>query len=196
MMTALRTATGTDRGYLRARPYHPGVPHPPSPDRLTVLTSADSPGYLDVRAGDAQGPQVATAFRTGGPGAAVIGTGEMVISAPHPAPAGSRRHIIGPDGAIRGYLEYRWQISPLRCVTALVDDQGVRAWTRERSALAAGLRRLSPWAPMPRTAVMMGQEEAGEVRAVPGGHCLTWEGERRLSRTQAALLVVALALPR
>ena len=45
-------------------------------------------------------------------------------------------------------------------------------------------------------AVMMGQEEVGEVRAVPGGHCLTWHGDRRLSRTRAALLVVALALPR
>jgi len=196
MMTALRTAAGTGRGYLRARPYHARVPHPPSPDRLTVLASPDSPGYLDVRAGDAHGPQVATTFRTGGPGAAVIGMGELVISAPHPAPAGSRRHIIGPDGAIRGYVEYRWQISPLRCVTALVDDQGVCAWTRERSALAAGLRRLTPRAPMPRTAVMMGQEEVGEVRAVPGGHCLTWGGDRRLSRTQAALLAVALALPR
>ncbi len=196
MMTALRTAAGTGRGYLRARPYHARVPHPPSPDRLTVLASPDSPGYLDVRAGDAHGPQVATTFRTGGPGAAVIGMGELVISAPHPAPAGSRRHIIGPDGAIRGYVEYRWQISPLRCVTALVDDQGVCAWTRERSALAAGLRRLTPRAPMPRTAVMMGQEEVGEVRAAPGGHCLTWGGDRRLSRTQAALLAVALALPR
>lgn len=195
MMMALRTATGMPRGYRRARPYHWHVRPDPSPDVLVVLRSPDVPGYLDVRAHRADGPRVASTFRTGGPGAACIGAGEMVIGAPHPAPAGSRRLLLGPDDAHRGYLEYRWQLSPARCVTALVDDDGVRAWTRERSGAAALLHRFVPQRTMPATAVMMGQEEVGEVAAIDGGYRLRWHGADRLPVTQAALLAVALGLP-
>ena len=120
----------------------------------------------------------------------------MIIGAPHPAPAGSRRLLIGPDDAHRGYLEFRWQLSLTRCVTALVDDQGVRAWTRERSAAAALVHRLLPQRTMPATAVMMGQDEAGEVAAIDGGYRLRWHGATRLAVTEAAVLAVALGLPR
>ncbi|MBM3697492.1 MAG: hypothetical protein FJW78_03290 [Actinobacteria bacterium] len=168
----------------------------PSPDTITVLRSTDSPGYLDLRAGTADGAQLATAFRTGGPGAATIGAGELIIGAPHPADAGSRRHIIGPDGGHRGYVEYRSRLSPTRCVTALVDDRGVRAWTRERSALGALLHRLLPASTMPDTAVIIGQDEAGDVSAVPGGYRLRWHGATRLSLRESALLALALGLPR
>lgn len=161
---------------------------------LVVLRSPDVPGYLDVRAHEPGGPRVASTFLTGGPGAACIGPGELVIGAPHPAPPGSRRLIIGPDGAHHGYLEYRWQLSVVRCVTALVDHHGVRAWTRERSAAAALLHRLAPQRTMPATAVMMGQDEAGDVAAVDGGYRLRWHGAERLPLTQAALLAVAMGL--
>lgn len=160
-----------------------------------VLRSPDVPGYLDVRAHGPDGPRVASTFRTGGPGAARIGAGELVIGAPHPAPPGSRRLLVGPDGTHHGYLEYRWQLSPVRCVTALVDRRGVRAWTRERSAIGAFVHRYGPWLTMPATAVMMGQDEAGEVAGVDGGYRLRWHGMMRLSLAEAALLAVALGLP-
>lgn len=168
----------------------------PSPDAITVLRSPDSPGYLDLRLGNADGAQLATAFRTAGPGAATIGDGELVIGAPHPADAGSRRHVIGPDGGHRGYIEYRSQLSPVRCVTALVGDDGVRAWTRERSAIGALVHRLRPMSTMPDTAVMIGQDEAGEVTAVPGGYRLRWHGATRLDLRDSALLALALGIPR
>lgn len=167
----------------------------PCPDVLVVLRSTDVPGYLDVRAHRPDGPRVASTFRTGGPGAARIGEGELVIGAPHPAPPGSRRLLIAPDDAHCGYLEYRWQLSPVRCVTALVDHDGVRAWTRERSAAGALVHRLLPRRTMPATAIMVGQDEAGEVASVDGGYRLRWHGAERLPLTQAALLAVALGLP-
>jgi len=168
----------------------------PCPDLLVVLRSPDVPGYLDVRAGAPDGPRVASTFRTAGPGAACIGAGEVVIGAPHPAAPGSRRLLVGPDGTHRGYLEYRWQLSPTRCVTALVTGDGVRAWTRERSGLAALVHRLLPQRTMPATAVLIGQDEAGEVASVDGGYRLRWHGARRLSLTESAVLAVALGLPR
>lgn len=161
-----------------------------------VLRSPDVPGYLDVRAHGPDGPQVATTFRTGGPGAGRIGPGEMVIGAPHPAPPGSRRLLVDAHGAHRGYLEYRWQLSLTRCVTALVGHDGVQAWTRERSGLSALLHRLLPTRTMPSTAVMIGQEEAGDVAATDGGYRLRWHGAARLPLTESALLAVALGLPR
>ena len=167
-----------------------------SPDIITVLRSTDSPGYLDLRMGDDTGAQLATAFRTAGPGAATIGTGELLIGAPHPADAGSRRHIVEPSGEHRGYIEYRSRLSPVRCITALVGDEGVRAWTRERSALGALLHRLRPQSTMPDTAVMIGQDEAGDVTAVPGGYRLRWHGAARLDLRDSALLALALGIPR
>ena len=168
----------------------------PSPDIITVLRSTDSPGYLDLRLGDAGGPQMATAFRTAGPGAATIGDGELIIGAPHPVDAGSRRLIVGPDGGHRGYIEYRSRLSPLRCVTALIGDDGERAWTRERSALGALLHRLRPGATMPDAAVMIGDAEVGDVIAVPGGYRLRWHGATRLDLRESALLALALGIPR
>lgn len=164
----------------------------PSPDRIVVLHSPDAPGYLDVREGTATGPQIATAFRSGGPGAATLGAGERTISAPAPAPAGSRRLLITPHGTTEGYLEYRWQASMARCVIALVhDDDGVRAWTRERSALHALLWRTGLLRSIPSTAVLMGQDERGSIDPVEGGHALTWHGEQRLGRHDSLLLAVA-----
>lgn len=164
----------------------------PSPDRIVVLHSADAPGYLDVREGTATGPQVATTFISGGPGAATLGAGELTITAPAPAPAGSRRMLIGPDGDMDGYIEYRWQASFARCVMALVSqDTGVLAWTRERSALQALLWRMGLMRSLPSTAVLIGQEERGSLDPVDGGHALTWHGAERLGRRESLLLAVA-----
>ena len=166
---------------------------PTSPDRIAVLHSTDAPGYVDLRTDAPDGPQVATAFRSGGPGAAVLGPGELTISAPAPCPAGSRRLLITPDGASAGYLEYRWQLSPVRCVIALVDDddRGVIAWTRERRALPAALARLRLARAIPSMAVMIGQDERGSIDPVEGGHVLSWHGAERLTRTQSLLLAMA-----
>lgn len=164
----------------------------PSPDRIVVLHSPDAPGYVDVREGTTTGPQIATAFRSGGPGTATLGAGEITISAPAPAPAGSQRLLIDPDGTVGGYLEYRWQASMMRCVIALVnDDQGVLAWTRERSAMQALLWRLGILRSIPSTAVFMGQDERGSIDSVEGGHALTWHGRERLDRHASLLLAVA-----
>ncbi len=168
----------------------------PSPDVITVLRSPDAPGYLDLRMGTGEGAQMATAFRTAGPGAATIGTGELVIGAPHPAETGSRRLVLGPDGAHCGYIEYRSRLSPIRCAVALVGDDGDRAWARARSARGALLHRLRPDSTMPDTAVMIGDDEAGDVVAVPGGYRLRWHGVARLDLTGSALLALALGIPR
>lgn len=166
--------------------------HPPSPDRIVVLHSPDAPGWFDLREGTSTGPQVATAFRSGGPGAATLGAGELTISAPAPAPVGSHRLLIRPDGTVDAYLEYRWQASMARCVIALVGhDDGVRAWTRERSALQAMLWRIGLMRSIPSTAVLIGQEERGSIDSVEGGHALTWHGDERLSRHESLLLAVA-----
>lgn len=166
---------------------------PPSPDRIVVLHSSDAPGYVDVREGSADGPQLATVFRSGAPGAATLGAGEFAIAAPAPCPAGSRRLLVQPDGVADGYLEYRWQVSLTRCVIALVSDArpGVVAWTRERRALAAALFHAGIGRAVPSTAVMIGQVERGSMNPLPGGHALEWHGAERLSLRDSMLLAVA-----
>jgi hypothetical protein len=77
-------------------------------------------------------------------------------------------------------------------VIALVnDDQGVLAWTRERSAMQALLWRLGILRSIPSTAVFMGQDERGSIDSVEGGHALTWHGRERLDRHTSLLLAVA-----
>ncbi len=139
------------------------------------------------------GPPLATAFRSGGPGAASPGPGEVTISAPAPCPAGSRRLLLPADGPAHGYLEYRWHLSLARCVIALVadDDRGVLAWTRERRALAAARFGLHLTRTLPAMAVMIGQAERGSIDPIAGGHILSWHGVKRLPRREAMLLAIA-----
>jgi hypothetical protein len=169
------------------------------PDLLAVAVSPDVPGYLEVHEGGMNGPVLATVLRSGPPGATGRPSpGGLAIGAPIGAPAGSRRPIIGPDGAWAGYIEYRSNLSVARCVTALVgpDDAGVLAWTRERSATAALIHRLRPGSPIPPTALMIGQNEAAEIDSVRDGYVLRWGTGPRLSARHAALIAAALALPR
>lgn len=175
-----------------------------SPDVL-VVCPPDTDGVIAVRAGSPDGPLLARVAAAGPPGAAGRApAGGLVIGAPAPAPAGSRRALIGPDGCWHGYLEYRWNLSLVRCITALVvpDEGGVLAWTRERAVLPALASRLRDGNTqgrarrVPPTALMMGQQEAASVNPVGGGYALRWGDGPRLGLRHAAVIAVALALPR
>jgi len=177
----------------------PGMNDRPSPDVIAVACSPDVPGYLEVHEGGMHGPVLATVLRSGPPGATGRPSpGGLAIGAPIGAPAGSRRPVIGPGGAWDAYIEYRWNLSTARCVTALVgpDDAGVLAWTRERALVPALLRRLRPPGPIAPTALMIGQDAAAAIDPVAGGYVLRWGTGPRLSARNAALIAAALALPR
>lgn len=173
----------------------------PSPG-VIVVRPVNAPGpRLEVRAGSMTGRLLFVVVVAGPPGAAGRPDTGIVICAPAVSPAGCRRHLRDESGADAGYLEYRSHLSAARCVTALVGpgDDGVLAWTRERAVLPALRRRIMRNAPVPATAVMIGQVEAGSIDAVPGlpgAYRLVWGRGPRLATREAAILATAVTLPR